>query len=268
MFCGESSIGLHEPGLVRYAPLRCNQWQCQECLHRRLRKLRDLARAGLPNAFLTLTVNPDRFRDMDEAARALVRAWRNIRQRAAREGIASKIPYLAVFEETKKGWPHLHILIRSPYIPQKWLSDRMHEYAGSPVVDIRAVKTSRGASQYIAKYVSKGPGRFEGTKRYWRSQDWVLDDSVLPADQPVADRSAWIEGCDTGWHAATWASAGWLLEWETDTVWRATPGPGAYWPGPPSKRPDGIKRPPVFFLPEEDWARPRSENPYYQALDA
>lgn len=190
MLCGDHSLCSYHEGELAASRLRCRSWLCDECLSLRLSELRRLAASGQPCTLITLTVRPGSQPSPHLAAQALVKAWRLIRQRAAREGLASKIEYLAVFEATRRGWPHLHILARSPYLPQRWLSARMKEYADSPIVDIRRVYNRRHASRYIAKYVSKGPGKFEGTKRYFRSQGYALEEQN---PQPVADanRVAW-----------------------------------------------------------------------------
>lgn len=164
--------------------LPCRRWSCPECSRIRLRELCNLAIDGRPTSFITLTCKPSKFADPDEAARALVHSWRMIRQRLARDGIAKKIEFLAVFERTRKGWPHLHIVCRAPFIQQKYLSELADKYCGSPIVDIRQVKNVRLAAKYIAKYISKGPGKFEGTKRYWRSQGWVI---ATEDTRPVMD---------------------------------------------------------------------------------
>jgi len=139
-----------------------------------------MAKAGNPTKFVTLTSRRVEGGDPDAAARALVRAWRNIVQRARREGLIDECEYLAVFESTRQGWPHLHILARMGYLDQRWLSERMAEYCDSPVVDIRAVYATGHAAAYIAKYISKGPGRFAGTKRYWRTRRWAEKEAVRP----------------------------------------------------------------------------------------
>lgn len=190
MFCGEQSL----VGIGRFdalcIPLRCRRWTCEECFPSRLRELRNIAADGDPTTLITLTVDPDKFESPSAAAKALSVAWRNIRQRAKRDGYSDKIPFLAVFEETQRGWPHLHILAQCPFIPQSWLSQRCYEYLRSPIVDIRRVRSRRQASRYVAKYVSKSPHRFDGVKRYWRSRDY--NDETLHA-KPVADSSrTWI----------------------------------------------------------------------------
>lgn len=150
---------------------------------RRLGQLKRLAASGNPTTLLTLTINPEHYKSFDAAARRLVAAWRLIRQQAKREGLVESIPFIAIFEATLKGWPHLHILLRAPYIPQAWLSQCMAKYAKSPIVDIRRVHSRRGAARYVAKYVSKGPGRFEGTKRYWCSRDWRQEPGQAPPEK-------------------------------------------------------------------------------------
>lgn len=96
-------------------------------------------------------------------------------KRAMRRWKGTKLAYLAVFEETKRGEPHLHILMRAPYIPQKWISDRMAELIEAPIVDIRRVSSPKAVASYVAKYVAKGPKSFGTLKRYWQTQDYDLD---------------------------------------------------------------------------------------------
>lgn len=150
----------------------CKRWSCDICRPRRHAQLKAIARAGEPQTFITLTIDSKQYPNPDAAAQALVKAWRLTLQRARREKLIDQCEYLAVFESTRKGWPHLHILARTGFIPQQWLSDRLNQYAKSPVVDIRAVTDQQGAATYIAKYVSKNPQAFQGCKRYWKTRHW------------------------------------------------------------------------------------------------
>jgi hypothetical protein len=137
-----------------------------------MRALKALAASGEPDMFITLTVNPDQGESPEERARMLVEAWRKARRAAIRRYQLDGLPFLAVFEKTKRGEPHLHILARSSYIPQKWLSDFMAAEINSPIVDIRRIKGQKQAVNYVTKYVGKAPFHFDGVKRYWRSQDY------------------------------------------------------------------------------------------------
>lgn len=213
----------HRTECVAVHRLYCRSWQCEDCRPRRLRMLRDLAAAGQPCTLITLTSNPNEHESPDDAARALVHAWRMTCQRARREGLAAKIPYLAVFEETRRGWPHLHILARAPYIPHDWLSERLNQYAGAPIVDIRRVYNRRHASRYVAKYVSKGPGRFEGCKRYWRSQDYQLSATGWERDTPVHDAEHWYHPVRLEAMAEQFEAQDYRVEWDGEHAFTAYP---------------------------------------------
>jgi len=130
------------------------------------------AAGGEPTRFLTLTVNPSVGRDPEERLRLLAHAWRLCVKRIRRQIGDQEIAYLAVVEETKQGEPHLHILLRSPYLPQWWLSAAMAELIQAPVVDIRRIYNRKQVIRYIAKYIAKAPAQFGSSKRYWTSQNW------------------------------------------------------------------------------------------------
>jgi hypothetical protein len=155
---------------------------------------------------LTLTCSPEAEPDPDEARRVLHQSWRRLRLRIARElaqapGARWKreekrplsrrsraiarvapaqapdkprtLPYFAVVERHKSGRPHLHILLRAPFIPQWWLSSQMRELAKSPICDIRAVKGTKMAAAYVAKYIGKAPARFADARAYWYTANWA-----------------------------------------------------------------------------------------------
>jgi hypothetical protein len=163
--------------------------------------------AGHPTTFLTLTVNPSVGQDAQERARQLSDAWKIVVKRARRKFPKAPIEYMAVFEETKKGEPHLHIVARAPYIPQRWLSDQMKELIEAPIVDIRKVGSAKNAARYVAKYVGKGPKAFPALKRYWQSFGWDLN-------TPRRERGS--EKPDSGWRI--WQEPLFLIK-ESWEVW-------------------------------------------------
>lgn len=174
MLCAEwCLIKRTQPGLT-IIPLRCRCWSCEFCAPVRKARLVHEAQAGKPDLFVTLTsvYKPGRCPHM--AARALARAWRVVRREYLAEHGKHSLPFLCVFEATKNGWPHIHIVARCKWLDQAWLSKRMEELIGAPIVDVRRVKRSHGVAKYIAKYISKETARFEGVKRYWRSLDYLL----------------------------------------------------------------------------------------------
>lgn len=172
--CGEASLVNQGSGQVRAVSLRCRAWGCPLCQPDRQRQLVALAASGKPTVFVTLTSNPKIGASSASRARALARAWPVIVRRACAKYGYSSIPYFCVFEATKRGEPHLHILARVKWIDQRWLSNQMRELTGSPIVDIRKVRSVKQAASYISKYIGKAPHRFATCKRYWRTRSWDL----------------------------------------------------------------------------------------------
>lgn len=160
--------------------LFCRSWQCADCAPVRLWQLKKLAMAGNPSTFITLTVNPAHGQSAAERAAELSDAWRKVAKRIRRKFTKEKLEYLAVFEETTQGEPHLHILARAPYVPQKWLSETMAELIEAPIVDIRKVGSKAGVARYVAKYIAKGPRAFDKLKRYWTTPNFDAERSREP----------------------------------------------------------------------------------------
>ena len=190
MLCSELTLVNEIPGEARVMPLLCRCWTCDNC--RPMRKARLVAECleGTPNTFITLTANPKTGNSPEHRARLLVRAWREVRRQTIRKYGYKKLPFMAVFEATKNGEPHLHILARSKWIDQKWLSNTMHFLMDSPIVDIRRIKDPNKMANYVAKYVGKDPHHFKGTKRYWRSLDYLL--TLPPEDARRPGYNVWL----------------------------------------------------------------------------
>ena len=172
MLCGEGTIvndGQHGP---RAVTLKCRAWTCEGCAPDRKKALTALAASGAPSTFITLTSNPATYSGPDARARALVIAWREVVRRIKRTYGYRDLAYFCVFEATKAGEPHLHILARVGYVPQYWLADQMVALMNAPIVDIRRVKSASQAAAYVAKYVGKAPHRFATCKRYWYTKGW------------------------------------------------------------------------------------------------
>lgn len=174
--CREVLLVKHQPNKKTVRCLKCRSWGCELCLPDRIYQLKKLCRSGKPQTFLTLTYNAKRPGTPDEHARDLARAWRLLRKRIEKRYNLKRIPYLTVFEATAQGEPHLHIMLRIKYIPQSWISEQMADLIDSPIVDIKHIYNEKKAAWYIAKYISKGPKVFQGCKRYFRSQNYVVED--------------------------------------------------------------------------------------------
>lgn len=94
----------------------------------------------------------------------------NLVKRIKRQFPAAEFHYLLVWETTKRGWPHAHILARTSYLPQRALSRHWKHLTGAPVVDIRRVTDHRGPTHYLAKYLTKSLAAPAHLKRYRTSR--------------------------------------------------------------------------------------------------
>lgn len=171
-----SRIGVivkHQGNTVKAIKLTCRSWSCEDCAKMRRRKLISEAKEGKPERFITLTVNPSWFDSPAQRAEKLVEAWRTIRRRFLALSENNKLEFMAVFELTAKGEPHLHIMQRGSFIPQKWLSEQMQELMGAPIVDIRIVQSAKKVGEYVSKYISKRNVKIGTLKRYWRSMRYL-----------------------------------------------------------------------------------------------
>lgn len=189
--CREYTLVKHHGGFVHAKPLTCRSWMCEYCAPDRKRKLMASAAHGAPQRFLTLTVNPTIGSSPDERLSLLSAAWRTAVKRLRRHYGQKTIQYLAIVEATERGEPHLHILLRSPYIPQAEISNIMRELIDSPIVDIRKIKNTKELIRYVAKYVTKAPHHFGTGKRYWSTQAWEIPPE--PDEERDAFRAAkWV----------------------------------------------------------------------------
>lgn len=171
--CGGWSLVKHDVHGTTGITLWCRSWSCPDCLPHRVKLLKRMAADGNPSTFMTLTVNPARGQSVELRARELSDAFKVLIKRMRRKWTKERVEYLAVFEETKKGEPHLHVLMRAPFVPQKWISCQMAELIDAPIVDIRKVHGKQMVANYVAKYVGKGPKAFGTLKRYWTSQGYI-----------------------------------------------------------------------------------------------
>lgn len=154
--------------------LKCKRWTCDICNPDNRWKVMQRAKYGKPNVFMTLTVPPHKYADKDEAARDMRRGLVLLRRRIAKKWNIENIPFLVVFEAHKSGWPHMHLLLRARYMPWTILRAMWKDIMGAGSVDVRFIKDTGRVLQYIVKYIGKDLGKFEGCKRWWRSQNYDL----------------------------------------------------------------------------------------------
>ena len=153
--------------------------------------------------------------DCQPGNRLFARGPRSIARRriCRRQGI-KRFPYFCVFEATKAGEPHLHILARMPYVDQAWLSVQMAALIDAPICDIRAVKSARHVAYYLAKYVGKDPHHFGTCKRYWTTRDWRVEYPVPEEPDPIWTDLWYVCKWPLTVLAAGWKAKGWDVQME------------------------------------------------------
>lgn len=173
-----------DSGTVRLIRRSCRHRLCPTCSPGRVGKARTRIQAIVEAMdsprFLTLTQATSN-RPLKDSIKKIYADFRRLRQRKCwashvRGGVA-------VLEITwsNGGWhPHLHALLDGTYWPQDQIADQWQAVTGdSRIVDIRAIHSRTQATNYVAKYVSKG-----------------ADPRALPDDQ-VAEFALAIAGVRT-----------------------------------------------------------------------
>lgn len=140
-------------GCVILSQIKCKRWGCRHCGPRRINSLALRVRNAKANRFITLTVNTGHYDSpraaYDDTRRKLSTLSRRIRTRFG------SFEYVRILEVTKKGWPHYHLICRSGYIPQKWISEAWSTLTGAYIVDVRKIDNRENVYFYIVKYLSK-----------------------------------------------------------------------------------------------------------------
>lgn len=143
--------------------LPCKQWSCHYCAELKIRQLAVKTQDAKPNRLMTLTVDPARWDSprhaFDGTRRQVPETIRALRKRFG------DVEYLRVTELTQRGWPHYHLLVRSPYIPHAVLKDIWSDLTGAIIVDLRQVKDTFQSYTYLVKYLSK-MHQIEWTERH------------------------------------------------------------------------------------------------------
>jgi len=184
--CGVwSVVATGDDGEVLVHPLACRSWNCPRCRQRNTRLLLRRLGSAKVTTFMTLTTNPAAHACVADSFRSTSKAVNVLFKRIRRKWPAAKVEYFLVWERTKKGWPHAHLLLRAPFIPQRWLSATWKELTGAPIVDIRPANTAGEIGAYLVKYLAKDPYVPAGMKRHRCSRHFF---DYLLKDLPAGDR--------------------------------------------------------------------------------
>lgn len=151
----------------------CSRWDCPHCGSRHTSRLRCRMEQLTPNRFLTLTWSPTTSPCAADAWKPFSIAINRLMKRLRRHNPTQPIGYCLVWETTKAGYPHAHILMSSPFIPQKVIRRHWKQLTGASIVDIRRIRSPRGVTTYLAKYLTKANTVPSGMKHYRSSRHYL-----------------------------------------------------------------------------------------------
>ncbi len=176
--CGSGSVlGVDpETEVACIIPTTCKSWWCSKCKIPKALRLREKICSGDPERMITLTSNPAASSTPSESITLMKAGWVRLLNKIRQH--TKGFQYVLIWELTKRGWPHIHIAFRGPYISHAFLKYWWNAFTGAPVVNITQIKSPRHASRYIAKYFVKDQGpilRLLGHRRLVQfSRGWAL----------------------------------------------------------------------------------------------
>lgn len=165
--CRQSSVVRSlETGQVKCSFETCGTRLCPHCAKRYRARISERILEALGTVrknswrLITLTIASSELRLRDQIA-FLKESFRRLRQTAiwdSTQMFGYAVVELSINRETQLWHPHLHILSKGKYIPQKRLSQQWCVASkGSMIVDVRPVKSGRKAARYVSKYMGKAP---------------------------------------------------------------------------------------------------------------
>ncbi len=202
--CGKTVLIRLNPdtGQMTLVRLFCGRWDCPQCAARRRAKITAQAYAGRPERIIVLTMIPNPSIGLPGQIRYIRDRLRVLLQRIKRT--FGPFAYMSVLELQKNGTPHLHLLQRGTYIPQRWLSQVWHSLTGAHRVWIQKVDKKAGAIAEVTKYLLKTAGQVQALcpniPLVTKSKDWLPED--WHADEETRDPYAGFVRFAVSWHDA------------------------------------------------------------------
>lgn len=223
---GKGLLRLSTPWSSHICRAPCKKWACPPCAKRKARKLARLLSRAPANKFITLTQKAHEYETQREAFRRIGRNFHAFVKRLRREYGKENFEYIRVYETTKRGQPHIHVLADCPYISQKYLSEVWEEVSGAKIVDIRRIHNQSAVKSYLSKYLSKGAEMPDNIRRYsisWRMAKKIGQDvEEISPDKP---HWSWIPGT-IGSQVSSYEQNGWnvlilnprlLIAWDANS---------------------------------------------------
>ena len=189
--CGSGAIlGVSkETQVAVIIPTTCKSWWCPKCKLPKALRLTERICCGDPERMITLTSNPASCPTPSESINLMKAGWVRLLRKIRKH--FKDFQYVLIWELTKRGWPHVHIASRGPYIAHSFLKYWWNEFTGAPMVHVTQIKSSLHASRYLAKYFVKDQGpvlRLLGHRKLVQfSRGWSLRDVKSSGDLEPTD---------------------------------------------------------------------------------
>lgn len=228
--CGSWSVCRYDKASWTAFPLRCRRWDCPSCAPRQKRRFLKALSLTHVDALLTLTCNPQHYANPDAAFRHMSRQLPNLMKRLRRQLPRAGLQYVVIWESTKRGWPHAHVLLRGPYLPQRLVSHIWDSLAFSRIIDIRRVHRPEDVRSYVGKYLVKQPAVPPGYRRFRSSEDFWQTEPPNRHHRPDPNTPWSVQRLSLGELSHRWAAWGFqvTLEMGYSLVASRTKPPSAF----------------------------------------
>jgi len=189
--CGAwTAVATLEDGSTIAVPVRCRSWDCLDCAKTNKRRLLRRLHTAAPNLFATLTTSERTAATPEEAFTRANAALPLLFKRWRRRFPGQRLDYFLVWERTKRGWPHIHLLLIAPTVAKRWLSHQWQELTGCYIVDLQPIRTVENAARYLTKYLTKDPQVPAGFRR-WRRTAGFFNSKDEPKGVRLAIVGSW-----------------------------------------------------------------------------
>ena len=160
--------------------------------------------------FITLTVvsSPAPLSAQLDHLTASFRRFRQTKLWTSRTRFGKAIIEVSFNHDLNLWHPHLHVLVNTPYIPQKALSAQWLKCTGgSPIVDIRVLESKSQTAKYVTKYLGKlpdfasmkEPERFAADFYFAMTRRTLVLHFGQHPDLPADDPEDYSSESDAGW---------------------------------------------------------------------
>lgn len=175
---------------------RCKKWTCPYCSEinaigayiRILNGLNELQKKGNKINFVTLTSH-EKIRDFEYGYRAWQSAWRKLQERLRRrlKNSHTDCQFVYLFEATKKGAFHVHMLVTGE-LQTRWWKDNARQCGLGYQAKSENVDNAGLAASYVVKYIAKNIGLEVSIPRLRR----INFSRKFPASPTLASGNTWV----------------------------------------------------------------------------